>query len=781
MSKIYSQRHQRRLRAERQKQFLSLLKRGKISDENVSRTSVAELQCLLININYASSQKFGTSRVTSKADLILKTHRICATVPKPSFSIRKNNTEKRNFLEPQPSVSHNLNKQSDTLATHTDVLKTLTRDVVNYHQNAISPINIDILLPLINQSETKNSVAAVEKGTCLVTEHFNDNDVSKQVGLMREIHQICLDFIHVIPHNFIEELMVILNKYTEAPFPKRAQTLLGTSLASEIRDILGGEYCHYGVENFAKKIARFYIEHEYCSDDMKLIFFVDGADRRNSDKGLWLILCSDTKSGLVGPIGIFFGKGKPKNFNDFLQPFTDEMIRLLQEGITVDDKIFRVIFHALMCDTPALSYVLNTKGHAGYDSCPKCLIHGKQIILGKKKNGQTNSKVCFLKIHSTLRNDDDFRGYKYLGDYQNGHTILTKIPKLGLVSRIAIDYMHLVCLGVVKLLITIWIFNAPLKKRLTIPQQNQLQNAMDEIHKVLPSCFNKPMDILKVAKWKAHDFRQFLLYTGPVVLKGLLCAEFYNNFVTLSLAIRILVCPSMCRKESNLDYAQSLTTLFVKQFRKLYGDKSMTHNIHCLLHLTDDVRKFGSLDEFGAFKFENYIGKITKLLRKGEKPLQQIARRLGELEYNAESEKKEQVIGLQLRDLRLKFENNGENISLYNSAITNSFEVNCLKEGDSYVLLKNDQVVRVVDFAFKKDKFVAGKNCNRLDNLYILPCESRLFNINICEDVSNDRQNLFSWPVTQIKSKVCKLSVKGRSVFLPILHTYNVEAITQTL
>lgn len=34
--------------------------------------------------------------------------------------------------------------------------------------------------------------------------------------------------------------------------------------------------------------------------------------------------------------------------------------------------------------------------------------------------------------------------------HHTGHTILQKIPNLGLVTEVPLDYMHLICLGVVK-------------------------------------------------------------------------------------------------------------------------------------------------------------------------------------------------------------------------------------------------------------------------------------------------------------------------------------------
>lgn len=56
----------------------------------------------------------------------------------------------------------------------------------------------------------------------------------------------------------------------------------------------------------------------------------------------------------------------------------------------------------------------------------------------------------------------------------------------------------------------------------------------------------------------------------------------------------------------------------------------MSHNVHIIQHLADDVIKFGSLNNFSAFPFENYMQSIKKKLRTGVKPLQQLIRRYAE-------------------------------------------------------------------------------------------------------------------------------------------------------
>lgn len=99
---------------------------------------------------------------------------------------------------------------------------------------------------------------------------------------------------------------------------------------------------------------------------------------------------------------------------------------------------------------------------------------------------------------------------------------------------------------------------------------------------------------------------QFLLYTGPVVLQNKLHPIMYSHFVSLYIAVRLL-CENKCTTES-IEYAEKLLKHFVKNYIKIYGLEYISpNNVHGLLHIADDAKEFGSLDNFSAFKFENFM------------------------------------------------------------------------------------------------------------------------------------------------------------------------------
>lgn len=78
----------------------------------------------------------------------------------------------------------------------------------------------------------------------------------------------------------------------------------------------------------------------------------------------------------------------------------------------------------------------------------------------------------------------------------------------------------------------------------------------------------------------------------------------------------------------NTDRAHKLFEQFVQKFRVFY--KKVGINVHNLLHLRECVNTFGSINSFSAYPFENYIHRISRLVRGKKLVIQQISNRVAE-------------------------------------------------------------------------------------------------------------------------------------------------------
>jgi len=116
-----------------------------------------------------------------------------------------------------------------------------------------------------------------------------------------------------------------------------------------------------------------------------------------------------------------------------------------------------------------------------------------------------------------------------------------------MINHFPLDYMHLVLLGVFKRLLKIWTgkWNSKWKKHAL--QQNIIQEIdrrLASLRFSYPNEFHRiPVSLKHIGAWKAVELRSLLLYTGPVVFKGLLSKRRYKHFLRLHLAIRMLVSP----------------------------------------------------------------------------------------------------------------------------------------------------------------------------------------------------------------------------------------------
>lgn len=321
------------------------------------------------------------------------------------------------------------------------------------------------------------------------------------------------------------------------------------------------------------------------------------------------------------PDGIFHGITKPSNQDEFLKPFVDEAKNIFDNGLNIGNRNVVVKLNAIICDAPAKAMICCIKSHTGYFSCTRCIQQGDYI-----------DTVVFPELNSPLRTDESFKLRQHpehhIGEYKSKRTLLESL-NIGMVTQIPLDCMHLIYSGVTQRLLRFFI-KGPMNVRLNSCKlsEAELRNAF--LQKYIPTEFARRLGKLSdFLQWKATQYRLFLLYVGIIIMQNVLPKKLYTHFTCLVVAIRIL-----CDKHNLqlIDYAQSLLQYFVRKYSDYYGEQFLTHNVHNLIHLCDDVKRFGPIDSFSAFKFESYLYKITQHIKIGSRPLEQLVNRFKEEE-----------------------------------------------------------------------------------------------------------------------------------------------------
>jgi len=113
-------------------------------------------------------------------------------------------------------------------------------------------------------------------------------------------------------------------------------------------------------------------------------------------------------------------------------------------GIEINGIHYNFRVSCLIADAPARSFVKGCKNHNAYHSCERCV-----------DEGEWDRRVFYSNKPSLLRTDESFRN-KIDCDHHIYESPLEGI-QLGLVGQVVLDYMHCICLGVMKKLLFIWL------------------------------------------------------------------------------------------------------------------------------------------------------------------------------------------------------------------------------------------------------------------------------------------------------------------------------------
>lgn len=307
-------------------------------------------------------------------------------------------------------------------------------------------------------------------------------------------------------------------------------------------------------------------------------------------------------------IGIYYGSfPTPTIGNEILKPFVMEMESLQQRELVIGgNQSFQVKLNAIVCDPISSSLITCTSLPNSLYGCSKC----NQKANLELDDGFTSFPTS--KTLATLRTDDDFK-YLLNNDHHIAQPLLAQLD-LGLISQFVLDYKMIVCKGVMKHLMNLWI-NGRLDYRLNKDTQQKISRDLLRMTRNCPREFvKKPRSLDEVGSWDATDWNDFLLYYSPIALKGRLTQKFYVNFLYLHLAMRILMSSDASNAEANSFVLGQLLNTFIVDFKTFYGHNKVDYNVHNLLHFEQIQQRLGSLKKLNGFTFENQIIMVNSFL-----------------------------------------------------------------------------------------------------------------------------------------------------------------------
>ncbi|CAN7995027.1 unnamed protein product [Ixodes pacificus] len=312
----------------------------------------------------------------------------------------------------------------------------------------------------------------------------------------------------------------------------------------------------------------------------------------------------------------------------FMGTFVDVLMDMEPIEWTCVTRSYKSQVHLICCcaDAPARAAVQNHVLYSGYFGCPWCLIRGKYIA-GCIRYFQ-EEEVPPQRTPESLSKDAALaKRFREPVERVKGPSALASVPNFDPVWGYVVDYMHCVLLGVTGQLTELFPGSCNSEQRFYIGKLSVLCTVNERLLSITPphSVTRLPRSLLERAFWKASEWRLWLLFYGLPCTLDVLQSRYWKPFARLSEAVHILhrteVTPSL------IDRAEKLLKMFVAQVPTLYGETSMSFNVHQLLHLANTVRQMGPLWANSAFPFETGNGQLLRHITAAKGIPQQVVER----------------------------------------------------------------------------------------------------------------------------------------------------------
>lgn len=430
-----------------------------------------------------------------------------------------------------------------------------------------------------------------------------------------------------------------------------------------------------------------------------------------------------------------------------------------------------------MCIFTNFRYLsVGTAYYNAHHGCQKCTTIGEYSHVSRSN--------VFPRTECALRTDDEFRRKVY-GTHHKCDSPLLKLG-IDMIHHFPVaDSLHLLHLGIMKRLLFGWrdgtflYSDSKWRAQTTIDVSEYLTtkcNRPDEFHHAVRG-------LTDLSHWKGTEFLTFLHYTGITALKDHLTDEAYQHFLILFCATTI--CSS---KEyfGMLPIARAMLPQFIEMFGELYGEHHINSNVHNLVHVVDDVERFGELDTFSTYPFETLLGRIKRMPRNGNRPLIQAAKRIME-EFNCEMAFAAADETIERNEPILTKRNDRwvDNVpdSMKSSIVECTFHSKVrLKEyslvidaANRWFLTKENVIACVINIIHSTQDGIQLCCTEVLEKnqFFIVPLESRHFNIWCapqCDAGSIEKEKKL-FRLRDVKCKLVCFPYHETYVFVPLLHT----------
>lgn len=264
----------------------------------------------------------------------------------------------------------------------------------------------------------------------------------------------------------MSELLLLLREEGHTSLPQTTQTLLGTKhhrvlqvMISNRETVCEGAYIYLGIKNGLEKIISPHVYHE---SEISVFIHINGMQiYNNSQIQVWPITVKIFHSKYICKpfvAGIYCEDSKPQSSSNYLYDCVEEAKNLIKNGIELHGRRYSIKISGIIADAPARAFIKCCKPPNSFFACERCITKG--ISVGNKRA----IKRVYPEINCTKRNKESFLKQEQPEHHKNNiESALLQLPNFDIINSVVIDSMHLLYLGVMKLLLKKWIMKKVLQ------------------------------------------------------------------------------------------------------------------------------------------------------------------------------------------------------------------------------------------------------------------------------------------------------------------------------
>ncbi|GBE87125.1 hypothetical protein SCP_1003720 [Sparassis crispa] len=371
------------------------------------------------------------------------------------------------------------------------------------------------------------------------------------------------------------------------------------------------------------------------------------------------------------PIAVIPGPKKLANFDSFLWPLAEEMLRLAV-GVRAWDVLTAAMFvlHAFLIlvggDIPAISMIMCMKGHNGYAPCRMCKIVGVQVpnaprspyyvpldrsrhpapgaiisydpaALPKCTHEDILTQAC--EVQSARTDAEAERLAKAYGI--KGVPLLSCLSSLSFPLSFPYNFMHLIWENVIKNLVLLWtgefkgLDEGNEEYQLHPDMWTAISATTAAAGSTIPSAFGPriPDPATDKSASTADSWSLWSLYVGPVLLaRKFTRPKYYEHFIELVKLLHMCLEFEISRQDIAIVRAGFIK--WVTTYERIYYQHSPERlgicpvTIHALLHIADSIETASPVWACWSFPMEHFCGYLQPAIKSRHFPFASIDRYL---------------------------------------------------------------------------------------------------------------------------------------------------------